>query len=118
MESRDVHFWYSYYIAKEQLKEQFIGHSDEHRPRECPSYLWFRGTFGNSVLQWEHYCEIGPAPQIPEKRRGLCLLYKFPAITTHEADNSCPSCDEVMYPPYVFIAWYLVNHRDNFTFRR
>jgi hypothetical protein len=40
-----------------------------------------------------------------------------------EADHSSPSSAEVnnawsytSTPPYVFMAWYLVKHRDNFTF--
>jgi len=59
-----------------------------------------------------------PAPYITGTRCSYPGV-KWPG---HEADHSSPSSAEVRNvwgytstPPYIFMAWYLVMHRDNFT---
>jgi hypothetical protein len=64
---------------------------------------------------------LGPTqPPIQWVPESLSLGVKRPG---READYSPPSSAEVKYPwsytftpPYVFMAWCLVKHRDNFTF--
>jgi hypothetical protein len=54
--------------------------------------------------------------------RVFVLLFKILRVTGREADHSPPSGVEVKNAwsctschPYVFVAWYLVKPRDNFT---
>jgi hypothetical protein len=79
----------------------------------------FRFSAGAGIFSLHH--RLGPTqPPIQWVQGAFYLGVKRPG---HEADHSLPSSAEVKNawsctstPQYVFMAWCLVNHRNNFTF--
>jgi hypothetical protein len=85
------------------------------------SRVRFPAGAGNFLLTTVSRTALGPTqPPIQWVTGALSLGVKR---LGREADHSPPSCAEVKNawsytstPQYVFVAWCLVKHRDNFTF--
>jgi hypothetical protein len=108
-------------LRNEESRDGSVGIALGYRLDDRGSRVRFPAEAGNFSLR--HRVQNGSGahpPSYPVDTKGSFPEVKRPG---GEADHSPPSRAEVKnarsytsIPQYVFMAWYLVKHRDNFTF--